>query len=115
MSELLTQRIQASASKLKRLHLSETVDTLVARAQEGQAGYREFLDLVLEEELGIREGRRFKQALKLAGMLYHKPFDTFDFSFQPDLDVVWVKELATLRFVEQKGTPSSSDRLALGR
>jgi DNA replication protein DnaC len=103
MSELLTQRIQASATKLKLLHLAETVDTLVARAQEGQVGYREFLDLVLEEELGIREGRRFKQALKLAGLPYHKTFDTFDFAFQPDLDVVWVKELATLQFVEQKG------------
>jgi DNA replication protein DnaC len=103
MSELLTQRMQASATKLTLLHLAETVDTLVARAQEGQVGYREFLDLVLEEELGIREGRRFKQALKRAGLPYHKTFDTFDFAFQPDLDVVRVKELATRRFVEQKG------------
>jgi IstB-like ATP binding protein len=63
MSELVTQRIQASATKLKLLHLVETVDVLIARAQEGQVGYREFLDLVLGEELGVREGRRFKQAL----------------------------------------------------
>jgi DNA replication protein DnaC len=103
MSELLTQRIQVAATKLKRLHLAETVDTLITRAQEGQVGYREFLDFVLEEELGVREGRRFKQALKLAGLPYHKTLDSFDFAFQPDLDVVRVKELATLRFVEQKG------------
>jgi DNA replication protein DnaC len=102
MSELVTQRIQASATKLKLLHLAETVDTLIARAQEDQVGYREFLDLVLEEELGVREGRRFKQALKLAGLPYHKTLDSFDFAFQPDLDVVRVKELATLRFVEQR-------------
>jgi DNA replication protein DnaC len=102
MSELLTQRIQAAATKLKLLHLSDTVDTLVARAQEGQVGYREFLDLVLEEALGIREGRLFKQALKLAELPYHKTLDDVDFAFQPDLDVVRVKELATLRFVEQK-------------
>jgi DNA replication protein DnaC len=57
---------------------------------------------VLEEELGIREGRRFKQALKLAGWPYHKTLDSFDFARQPDLDVVRVRELATLRFVEQK-------------
>jgi DNA replication protein DnaC len=102
MSELLTQRIQAAATKLKLLHLSDAVDTLVAWAQAGQVGYRAFLDLVLEEELGIREGRRFKQALKLAGLLYHKTLDDFDFAFQPDLDLVRVKELATLRFVEHK-------------
>jgi hypothetical protein len=50
MSERLTQRIQAAATKLQLLHLSDAVDTLVARAQEGQVGYREFLDLVLEED-----------------------------------------------------------------
>jgi hypothetical protein len=38
MSELLTQRIQTAATKLKRLHLAEAIDTLVARAQEGQLG-----------------------------------------------------------------------------
>jgi DNA replication protein DnaC len=102
MREFLTQRIQASTIKLKLLHLVEAVDTLVTRAEKGQAGYREFLDLVLEEEWGIREGRRFKQALKLPGLLSHKTLDGFDFTFQPDLDVVQVKELATLRFVEQK-------------
>jgi DNA replication protein DnaC len=102
MSDLLTQRIQTSATKLKLLHLADAVDTLVARAQEGQLGYREFLDLVLEEEVGVREGRRFKQALKLAGLPYHKTLDGFDLTFQPDLDAVRVKELATLRFVEPK-------------
>lgn len=102
MRERLTQRIQTSATKLKLLHLADAVDTLVARAQEGQLGYRECLDLVLEEEVGVREGRRFKQALKLAGLPYHKTLDGFDLTFQPDLDAVRVKELATLRFVEQK-------------
>ncbi len=102
MSELLTQRIQTSATKLQLLHLADAVDTLVARAQEGQLGSREFLDLVLAEEVGVREGRRLTQALKLAGLPYHKTLDGFDRTFQPDLDVVRVKELATLRFVEQK-------------
>jgi DNA replication protein DnaC len=103
MSELLTQRIQTSATTLKLLHLAEMVDALITRAQEGPVGYREFLDLVLEEELGVREGRRVKQAHKLARLPYHKTLDGFDFAFQPDLDVVRVKELATLRFVEQQG------------
>lgn len=102
MSELVTHRIQTHATKLKLLHLAEAVDLVVTRAQEGQLSYRDFLDLVLEEELGVREGRRFKNALKLAGLPHHKTLDSFDFAFQPDLDVVRVKELATLRFVEQK-------------
>jgi DNA replication protein DnaC len=103
MSALLTQRIQVAATTLTLLHLAEMVDPLIPRAQEGPGGYRAFLDLGLEEEWGVREGRRFKQALKRAGLPYHKTLDRFDFAFQPDLAVVRVKELATLRFVEQQG------------
>lgn len=92
MRELVTHRIQTHATKLKLLHLAKAVDLVVTRTQEGQLGYREFLDLVLEEEIGVREGRRFKQALKLAGLPHHKSLDSFEFAFQPDLDGVRVKE-----------------------
>jgi DNA replication protein DnaC len=103
MRALLTQRLHASATTLQLLHLAEMVAALITRAQEGQVGYREFLDLVLEEALGVREGRRFKHALKRAGLPYHQTLDGCDCAFQPDLDVVRIKELATRRFVEQKG------------
>ena len=66
-------------------------------------GYLEFLDLVLEEETGIREGRRFRNALKLSGLPHHKTLDEFDFAFQPELDPRKVKDLATLGFVEARG------------
>ena len=62
-------------------------------------GYREFIDLLLEEELGIREGRRFRTALKLSGLPHHKTLDEFDFAFQPDLDLRKVRDLAALAFV----------------
>jgi DNA replication protein DnaC len=63
-------------------------------------GYLDFLDLVLEEEeVGVREGRRFRNALKLSGLPHHKGLDAFDFAFQPDLDARKVRDLATLGFV----------------
>ena len=65
-------------------------------------GYLDFVDLLLEEELGLREGRRFRNALKLSGLPHHKTLDEFDFAFQPDLDARKVRDLATLEFVEAK-------------
>jgi DNA replication protein DnaC len=65
-------------------------------------GYLDFLDLVLEEEVGVREGRRFRNALKLSGLPHHKGLDGFDFAFQPDLDARKVRDLATLGFVQAK-------------
>lgn len=52
--------------------------------------------------MGVREGRRFQPALTWAGLPSHNTVDGFDLTFQPDLDAVRVKELATLRCVEPK-------------
>ena len=71
-------------------------------------GYLDFLDLVLEEEVGVREGRRFRNALKLSGLPHHKGLDGFDFAFQPDLDARKVRDLAALGFVEPRPTSASS-------
>lgn len=100
MSELLATRIRESAARLRLSNLEEQLEGLVERAEAGTMGYLEFLDFVLEEESGLREGRRFRNALKLSGLPHHKTLDEFDFSFQPDLDRRKVKDLASLTFVE---------------
>lgn len=102
MSELVTDRIRSHAERLRLAHVAEAAEGLVERAEASEMGYREFLDLILEEELGVREGRRFRNALKLSGLPHHKSLEDFDFAFQPDLDPRKVKDLATLAFVEAK-------------
>ena len=102
MSELVSERISENAERLRLTHLAEGAEALLARAESEQMGYREFLDLALEEELGVREGRRFCNALKLSGLPHHKGLDEFDFAFQPQLDARKVRDLATLAFVGQK-------------
>ncbi|WP_276311020.1 IS21-like element helper ATPase IstB [Nocardioides ferulae] len=83
--------------------MTEVVTQLVDRAEQAQMGYLDFVDLLLEEELGLREGRRFRNALKLSGLPHHKTLEEFDFAFQPDLDARKVRDLATLEFVRAKG------------
>ncbi|HEX2298976.1 MAG TPA: IS21-like element helper ATPase IstB [Pseudonocardiaceae bacterium] len=99
MSELVTTRIREHATRLTLPHLAENLDLLVERAEADSMGYREFIDLLLGEELGLREGRRFRTALKLSGLPHHKTLDAFDFAFQPDLDVRKIRDLAALAFV----------------
>ena len=102
MSELVCARIRDYAGKLGLTHLIDTVDQLTARAEAEQLGYLEFLDQVLEEELGLRESRRFRNALKLSGLPHHKTLDEFDFAFQPELDPRKIRDLATLQFIDTK-------------
>ena len=72
MSTLTTTRIREHALKLGMTHLSDTISELVARAEANQMGYLDLVDLLLGEELGIRAGRRFRNALKLSGLPHHK-------------------------------------------
>jgi DNA replication protein DnaC len=102
MAELITQRIQRNASELRLHAIAESPDELIERAEHAQLGYREFLDLVLESEVGVLEGRRYQARLKMAGLPHHKTLDDFDISFQPDLDAKRLAELRSLRFIERK-------------
>jgi DNA replication protein DnaC len=99
MNELISTRIRDHAARLVLPHLAENLDGLLARAEADSMGYLEFVDLLLGEEVGLREGRRFRTALKLSGLPHHKGLDEFDFAFQPDLDTRKIRDLAALEFV----------------
>jgi DNA replication protein DnaC len=100
LSELTGNRIRTTATKLGLPHLAETINEYSRRADEGMLGYLDFLELVLSEELAVRDDRRLRQGLRLSRLPHHKTLDEYDFSFQPELDPCKVKDLATLSFVE---------------
>jgi hypothetical protein len=58
MAELITERIRRNACELRLHGIAGDPDELIERAEHEQLGYREFLDLVLESEVGVLEGRR---------------------------------------------------------
>ncbi len=102
MSELTAERIRAHAERLRLANLEGSLESLVERAEAAQMGYLEFVDLLLDEEVGVRESRRVTNALKLSGLPHHKRLAEFDFSFQPELDPRKIKDLATLGFVTER-------------
>ena len=102
MSTLTSDRIRETATKLGLTHIAEVLTQLVDRAEDADMGYLDLIDLLLEEELGQREGRRFRNALNVSGLPHHKTLDDFDFAFQPDLDARKVRDLATLEFARTK-------------
>ncbi|MGH3095191.1 MAG: IS21-like element helper ATPase IstB [Streptosporangiales bacterium] len=100
MNELTTTRIRDTAARLGLPHLADHLPDLVKRAETDQMGYLDFLDLVTGEEAGIKDDRRFRNALRLSRLPHHKTLDDFDFTFQPDLDVRKIRDLAALGFIE---------------
>lgn len=92
------------AQKLRSLKLSgvlENLDLRLMEAATNQLPYEEFLSLVLEDELETRSMRKLQRLIQRAGMGNGKTFESFDLSFNPTLNAVYVRELATCRFIER--------------
>jgi DNA replication protein DnaC len=101
----------------------ETLDHLVQQIERGQIGTIEAIEMLLAEELTVRESRRIKAALQMARLGTIKTLSGFDFAFQPSLDRNRILALAQLDFIDrhevvhligQSGTGKSHLAIALG-
>lgn len=92
-------------SKLKLLHLTGMLETLPVRlkeAEESKSGYEDFLQTLLEDEQETRQSRKLIRRLRRAGFEEEKTLEGFDFSFNPQIPVRKIKQLANLAFVERR-------------
>lgn len=94
----------ALQSALKQLRLSgllESLDVRLAEAAGARLNHAEFLELVLRDELEIRNDRTLARRIKAAGFRDQKTLDTFDWSFNPTIKRQQVYDLAAGRFVRE--------------
>jgi len=102
VSQPTYDRILEQLDRLGLRQIKESLAQTLQTAEKDGPGYAAFLDRLLEEEVGSREERRVKNALKLAGFPFLKTLDSFDFAFQPSLDRGRVMDLASLGFLARK-------------
>jgi DNA replication protein DnaC len=92
--------------KLRSLRLSGMALALPARNQEAihhQLAYRDFLELLVEDELTQRRDRLFARRLKQAGLPEVKTLEGFDWSFNPQVPKALLLDLATTQFIREHG------------
>lgn len=97
--------MEALKTQLRLLKLSSMVDGLELRnkhALENQISYLEFLELLVEDEVVRRQTNGYHTRLRESKLNSQKVLDTYDFSFQPELDKRMIHELASCRFITQK-------------
>src|ERR1700744_3673913 len=89
---------------LKQLRLSGLCQTLSVRLQEAAANrlaHTEFLELILQDELNVRQQRRMERRTHAADFHTLKPLDDFDWSFNPSVHKKEIYDLATCRFIRE--------------
>ncbi len=79
-----------------------TLETRLKQATDDKLSYTEFLGLLLEDETNKRTDSKRVALYRASRLPFEKGIEDFDFAFQPSIKKQEIRELATLRFVEQK-------------
>ena len=92
-------------SALKRLKLSGLLSTLEMRLQEAagnQLSCAEFLELIVNDEIAIREDRAIARRVIASKFRELRSIEDFDFSFNQSIIRRQIMELATCRFIREQ-------------
>src|SRR5690349_1962032 len=97
----MNESLQTSLTRLRLSGLATSLDVRLQEATGHHLGHAEFLELVLQDELLVRNERLIARRTKAAGFRELKTLDDFDFSFNPSVKRKQIFDLATGRFVRE--------------
>ena len=97
----MNDRLQTALRQLRLSGLAETLDVRLQEAAGHQLNHIEFLELILQDELLVRNERLISRRVKAAQFRELKALDGFDWSFNPSIPRKVVFDLATCRFVRE--------------
>jgi DNA replication protein DnaC len=94
----------ALSTGLRQLRLSGMAKTLDVRLQEAagnKLNHQEFLELILKDELTVRNSRQIERRVKAAGFRDKKTLEDFDWHFNTSVKRQQIYELATGTFIRE--------------
>ena len=98
----MQQALKEQLLKLRLSGMSETLDVRLQEAQGAQLTHAEFLELILQDELLVRDQRRFQRRVKSAEFRDLKSLEDFDWAFNPRIQRSQMYDLASGRFIKQR-------------
>lgn len=97
----MNERLQSALHQLHLSGLAQSLDVRLAEAAGQQLNHAEFLELILQDELLVRQQRQIDRRVKSAGFRELKPLDDFNWVFNPSIKRVQIYDLATCRFIRE--------------
>jgi DNA replication protein DnaC len=101
MSAVVQARVAEQLTRLRLRYVAERLDAVLNEAARAEPTYRDFLDMVLRQEVDAKQRTRVTMDLKIAHFPAVKTLDDFDFKFQPSIDQRLVREFAGGHFIGQ--------------
>ena len=82
--------------------MKETLEQRLAEAMQEKWSYSTFLEMLLTDEIEKRSSNQLTLKLAKSRLDRTKTLETFDFSFNPKVQISLIKELASCEFIEKK-------------
>jgi len=98
----MNQQLKASLKRLRLSGLLSTIEVRLAEAAGNGLSHAEFLELIVSDEIAIREDRAIERRIKAARFRELRSIEDFDFSFNPSIKRARIMELATCRFIREQ-------------
>jgi len=92
-------------TRLRDFKLSGIYNSLeerLAYAQENSLAYREFLELLMDDEYNNRRDNSHKKRYAKAKLPAHKTVEDFNFEFQPSINKKTINDCLTCNFIKER-------------
>jgi DNA replication protein DnaC len=103
------ERIEHHCHRLRLFQLAKELTARLEQAAKRELSYAEFLDELLALEVDSKTEKHHQLRITMARFPFRKTLESFDFKFQPSIDVKLIRELAGGRYM------ASGDNLLLLR
>jgi DNA replication protein DnaC len=93
------------AKKLRRLKMpgiTETLEQRLTEAMKEKWSYSIFFEMLLTDEIERRDNKQLTLRLAKSRLDQNKTMETFDFTFNPKIQVPLIRELSLCAFIERK-------------
>jgi|SRR5579863_1896195 len=97
----MTESLQTALTRLRLSGLAASLDVRLQEAAGHHLDHAEFLELVLQDELLVRNERLIGRRTKAAGFRELRTLDQFDFTFNSSIKRKQVFDLAAGRFIRE--------------
>lgn len=97
----MNEALQTALKKLRLSGLTQSLDVRLQEASGNSLTHAEFLELILQDELAVRNERLINRRVKTAAFRELRTLEDFDFSFNTSIKKKQIYDLATCRFIRE--------------
>jgi DNA replication protein DnaC len=99
MNQILIEQVKQDLRTLRLNDMAEGLEAALEQAQKEQQGYLSFLAQLVQKQLEAVRKRSLERRIHKGNFPRNMTFESYDWHFQPSLNVEYVKDLAQLEFI----------------